>query len=175
MGSKWDVGIVSLEGDHAYKPLLQEDYTEVQPQISPDGNWIAYTSNESGKEEVFVRPFPDVNKGGRWQISTNGGSSAIWAPNGREIFYLSSEDGSVMANALETTPAFRPGTPRLLFKGAFMGSSAVSGTPWDMHPDGKRFLRMKPPGASPSTAAAPRKIHIVLNWFEELKQRVPVK
>ena len=64
-----DIGMLSMEGDHARKPLLQEKYTEKSPQISPDGRWMAYTSNESGKNEVYVRPFPEVNKG-KWQVST---------------------------------------------------------------------------------------------------------
>ena len=67
--SKYDIGMLSMEGDRARKPLLQhEKYSEAEPQISPDGRWMAYRSNESGKYEVYVRPFPEVNKG-RWQVS----------------------------------------------------------------------------------------------------------
>ena len=81
-----DIGMLSMEGDRKWKPLLQEKYHETQPQISPDGRWMAYVSDESGKSEVYVRPFPDVDKG-KWQVSTSGGDSPLWSPDGRELFY----------------------------------------------------------------------------------------
>jgi serine/threonine protein kinase len=171
-----DIGMLSMEGDHTRKPLLQEKYNEDYPQISPDGRWLAYQSNESGKYEVYVRSFPDVNKGGRWQISTNGGDSPLWSPDGRELFYRSGD--SFMAVKVETEPTFRPAKPGVLFRGTYFSTGArIDCTLWDISPDGKRFLMMKPPastGAAPE-AAGPRKINIVLNWFEELKQRVPGK
>jgi Tol biopolymer transport system component len=174
--TKADLSMISMEGDHARKPLLQNpDYVETQAKISPDGRWMAYVSNESGNGEVYVRPFPEVNQG-RWQVSTKGGVSPLWAPNGRELFYFSEDDGSVAAVGVETAPVFKPGTPKKLFsRSPYLGGGATPGTPWDIHPDGKRFLMMKLPGTGPSTAAGPRKINIVLNWTEELKQRVPVK
>jgi serine/threonine-protein kinase len=172
-GGKYDIGMLSMEGDHARKPLLQhEKYSELLPQISPDGRWLAYVSDESGQAEVYVRPFPEVNKG-RWQISTSGGNSPLWSPNGRELFYLSSD--SVMAVSVETGPTFSLGTPKTLFRSTYVSSSPSSGPPWDISPDGKRFLMMKEVVSTAKPAAeAPLKINIVLNWFEELKQRVPV-
>jgi serine/threonine-protein kinase len=171
---KFDVEMVSMEGDHAWQPLLQESYSENQPKISPDGQWLAYASDESRKNEVYVRSFPDVNKG-RWQVSTNGGGSPLWSPDGRELFYRSGD--AVMAVSVKTEPSFSiVGTPQVLFQGTFVRAAVLEGTPWDISPDGKRFLMMKPAEAAPSTAAAPRpKINIVLNWTEELKQRIPVK
>jgi Tol biopolymer transport system component len=74
--SGFDIGMLSMEGDHAWKTLLQESYSENQPKVSPDGRWIAYTSDESRRNEIYVRSFPDVNKG-RWQVSTNGGDSPL--------------------------------------------------------------------------------------------------
>jgi serine/threonine protein kinase len=173
-----DISILSMEGDHTRKLLLQTEYVEGQPKISPDGRWMAYASNETTgvalKGEVYVRPFPEVNKG-KWQVSTGGGNSPLWSQDGRELFYLS-EDNSVMAVAVETKSTLSFGTPKVLFRNTNLGLTMTSGTPWDIHPDGKRFLMMKPPGASPSTEAGPRpKITIVMNWLEELKQRVPVK
>jgi hypothetical protein len=121
-----------------------------------------------------VRPFPEVNKG-KVQVSTSGGNSPLWSPDGRELLYLS-EDNSVMAVAVEKKPTTRFGTSKMLFRNTNLGIGMGSGTPWDIHPDGKRFLMIKPPastGALP-TAAGPRpKINVVVNWFEELKQRVP--
>jgi Tol biopolymer transport system component len=170
-----DLVMLSLEGDRTRKPLLQTDHVEAMPKVSPDGRWMAYTSNESGNHEIYVRPFPEANKG-KWQISTAGGISPLWSPDGRELFYLS-EDNSAMAVAVETKPALSFGTPKLLYKSAYQGFSIGSGTPWDVHPDGKRFLMIKPPrstGAAPAASGQPR-ITVVVNWFEELKQRVPVK
>ena len=171
-----DIVMLSMEGNPARKPLLHESYNENQPKISPDGRWMAYSSNESRRSEVYVRSFPDVNRG-RWQVSANGGDSPLWSPDGRELFYRS--DDAVMALSVKTEPSFSTvGTPRLLFKGTFLRANPMEGKPWDISPDGKRFLMMKraTPTAAETAAAAPQsKIHIVLNWFEELKQRVPVK
>jgi serine/threonine-protein kinase len=177
MGMKVGIGMMSMEGDHARKPLLQDErFQQSQPKISPDGQWIAYSSNESTgvsmKTDVYVRPFPDVDKG-KWQASTGGGNSPLWSPDGRELFYLS-DDNSAMAVALETKPTLKLGPPKMLFRGAYVDIRPSNGTPWDISPDGKRFLMMKEP-QSMSAAGAPQKINIVLNWFEELKQRVPVK
>jgi serine/threonine protein kinase len=166
-----DIGMLSMEGDRSRKPLLQGKHNEKYPKISPDGRWMAYQSDESGKYEVYVHSFPDVNKG-RWQVSTNGGNSPLWSPDGREMFYRSGD--SFMAVDVETEPAFRPAKPKVLFKGTYFSRNDF--TLWDISPDGKRFLMINPPGAAPSTAAAPQpKINIVLNWLEELKQRVPAK
>jgi serine/threonine protein kinase/Tol biopolymer transport system component len=168
---RWDIGVISMEGERKRKPLLNEEYWEVQPRISPDGRWLAYMSGESGQNEIFVRPFPDVNHG-RWQISTNGGHSPLWSPNGKELFYLNGD--SVMAVAVQLTPTFTPDTPRSLFRGTHAIPSGM--TPWDIHPDGKRFLMMKNVATEgeESAAVTPREINIVVNWSEELKERVPV-
>jgi eukaryotic-like serine/threonine-protein kinase len=168
----FDIGSLSMEGEHRWKPLLQETHTELQPKISPDGQWMAYMSNESGKNEVYVRPFPEVNKG-RWQVSTSGGNSPLWSPDGRELFYLSGN--AVMAVSVETTPTFKCGKPASLFQGMYARLSLGDAHTWDIAPDGKRFLMMKESGTTASTGEAPRKISIVVNWFEELKQRAPVK
>ena len=129
-------------------------------------------SNELGKPEIYVRPFPDVNKG-RWQVSINSGASPLWPPDGRELFYFNEADGSIAAVSVATAPVFKPGAPRKLFsRTAYLGGGSIPGTPWDIHADGKRFLMMKMPGASPAAPAGPLKINIVLNWLEELKQRL---
>ena len=94
--------------------LLKEDFKEMQPWISPDGRYMAYQSDESGTENVYVRPFPDVNEG-KWQVSSNGGNSPLWSPDGRELFYRNGD--ATMAVAVETELAFKHGKPRFLFKG----------------------------------------------------------
>jgi Tol biopolymer transport system component len=178
--SGWDIDAVSMEGDRKSRPLLNGKYNETQPQVSPDGRWIAYTSDESGQLQIYVRTFPDVDSGGRWQISRNGGDSALWSPDGRELFYHTGN--AVMAVSVKTDPAFTHDTPEMLFQRtyAFPAPSALAsqrgGTfcPWDIHPDGKRFLMIKRPGTV-SGEEGPRKINVVLNWLEELKQKVPPK
>ena len=168
--SGYNIGMLPMEGDRTPKLLLQENYGEFNPQISPDGQWLAYQSNESGtdQDEVYVRPFPDVESGGRWQVSTKNGGIPLWSPDGKELFYRS-PDG-IMDVAIETDPTFQLGTPEVLFPDKYFGR-------WDIHPDGKRFLMIKPPtvAGSESTFAGPRQINIVLNWFEELKDWLPVE
>jgi serine/threonine-protein kinase len=164
-----DIGMLLMEGGHARKPLLQEKYNETEPRLSPDGHWLAYTSDESDQSEVYVRPFPEVNKS-KWQVSTSGGHSPLWSPDGRELFYRNGDE--TMAVRVETEPIFKPGKPTVLFRGAYF-KALGSLTAWDISPDGKRFLIVKE--AKPTAAEVPRKINIVVNWFEELKQRVPKK
>jgi serine/threonine-protein kinase len=172
-----DICTLTMIGDHTKNPLLQTEYSESQPIISPDGRWIAYSSNETTgaplKTEVYVRPFPEVNKG-KWQISTGGGNCPLWSPDGRELFYLS-EDGNAMSVAVESKPTLRFGAPKVLFKNTNLGLTVTSGHPWDIHPDGKRFLMMEPPPAASSEEKPKPKIIVVTNWFEELRQRTPVK
>jgi len=165
--ANFDIGMLSMESNHDYKGLLKEKHSESQPRISPDGRWIAYTSDESGQAQIYVRPFPDVDKE-RWQVSTNGGNSPLWSPDGRELFYFS--DGSVNAVAVNTKPTFSIGAPKALFRGNYVGPAMNSGASWDISPDGKRFLMLKE-----DAGGGPRKINVVLNWFEELKQKVAVK
>jgi serine/threonine protein kinase len=169
-----DVGMILMEGDREIKALLQEKHFENQPQISPNGRFLAYVSNESGKEEIYVRSFPDVNEG-RWQVSSSGGHSPLWSPDGRALFYRSGD--ATMAVEVETGSAFKHEKPEILFQGTYLTDSSLrmTSTKWDIHPDGKKFLMIKSPTDSgqAETPALTRTI-IVLNWFEELKQRVPV-
>ena len=172
-----DIIALSMEGDRTWEPLLNEEYSEFQPRISDDGQWMAYTSNESGRDEVYVRPFPDVNKW-RKPVSVNGGDNPLWSPDGRKLFYLN--DGAVIAVTLETEPEFRLGKPVTLFHGNYVGSNPSFYRDfhvWDIHPDGKRFLMLKPLESEDQVyeTASPRKINIVLNWFEELKKLAPVQ
>ena len=175
--SKWDIGILSMEGEHVLKPLLHDDYVEVQAQISSDSRWIAYASDEASgealKTEIYIRPFPEVDQG-KWQVSTNGGNSPRWSPDGQELIYLG-DDNTVMSVAIETDPALNLGTPRKFFQSSYVGVG-TEGTTWDIHPKDGRLLMMKDPLTSiqGGEGESPRRINVVLNWDEELKQRVPV-
>jgi eukaryotic-like serine/threonine-protein kinase len=164
----YDIAALSMDGARERKPLLQGNFVEANPQISPDGKWMAYLSNETGDMEIYVRPFPDVNRG-KWQVSTNGGQEPRWSSNGRELFYRSGD--AMMAVAVETKPTFKAGVPETLFQDTYYSSY---GHNWDISPDGKRFLMVKGTNAA-SESAMLQRFNIVLNWFEELKQRVPVQ
>jgi serine/threonine-protein kinase len=152
------------------RPLIQTTFSDTAGEISPDGRWLAYYSNESGRNEVYVRPFPNVDSG-RWQISTGGGSRPAWAKNGRELFYFA-PNTAMMAVAVRTTPSFSAGNPTKLFDGPW--SVTQSGRTYDVSRDGQRFLLIKDATASNQPSALPT-ITVVLNWQEELKQRVPIK
>jgi serine/threonine-protein kinase len=172
----FDIGIMSMEGEHEYVRLLQENHNEGQPKVSPDGNWIAYTSDESGQVEVYIRPFPDVNKG-REKASTSGGHSPLWSPDSKTVFYRDGD--AVMEVSVKVEPNLSLDAPRTLFQKKYITTSFPNSSDyntWDIHPDGKRFLMMKPNeiADSDSTAEARPQINVVLNWFEELKDRVPV-
>jgi Tol biopolymer transport system component len=174
-GGDQDIGMLSLEGDKSIKPLLREKGNQGIPMVSPDGRWLAYRSDESGQPEVYVRPFPNVNDD-KWKVSTAGGRMHKWSRDGRELFYWT--DDALMVVAVETVPSFKPGTPKVLLKRkpVISNSSLGSGISWDIDLDGKRFLMIKPVAdGNESAEGPPRKINIVLNWTEELKQRVPVK
>ena len=148
--------IYPFEKGASPRPFLQGPFRYGGERLSPDGRWLAYESNESGKVEVFITEFP--GPGGKWQISTDGGRGALWAPDGREIFYR--KDKKVMRVAVATAPAFSASRPELLFEGEYEGS-------WDISPDGKRFLLIKDETAD----SAPKHLNVVLNWFEDLKAR----
>ena len=169
---KVDIGIFTMEGDQSTKLLFKEKYHEKCPKISPDGRLMAYTSNESGQNEVWIRPFPNVNRG-RWMVSKGGGISPLWSPDGKELFYRSNE--SVMAVTVKMDPNFNHGTPTELFRGKYYSFNLleVEFDQWDMSSDGKRFLMIKNEAPTTSSAGNPRKINIVVNWLEELKERVP--
>ena len=159
----WDIFVLPLSGDRKPHPFLQTKSQESNARFSPDGRWVAYESNESGRSEVYVRPFP--GPGARWQISTEGGQDARWSRSGRELFYRQAD--KMMIVDVETKPTFRPGRPRTLFEGRHYGMNAY-GYSYDVAPDG-RFLMIRPDPAE----SGPAQVKVVLNWFEEVKRRVP--
>jgi eukaryotic-like serine/threonine-protein kinase len=148
------------------QPFLRTRFDEASPRFSPDGRWLAYVSDESGSREIYVQPYP--GPGGKWQISTEGGTEPVWNPNGRELFYRSG--GKMMAVDIRTQLNFAAGKARMLFEGQYAPTPGTLSN-YDVSLDGQRFLMLKPIG---SEEAAPTQINVVLNWFEELKQKVPV-
>jgi serine/threonine-protein kinase len=160
-----DILVVRPGVDSAAMPLMAGDHDEVAPAISPDSRWIAYASMETGRWEVFVRPFPDVN-GGKWQVSTGGGQQPLWAHNGRELFFIDARR-NVVAASVETEPGFRVVERPVLFSlGPEYMAGGLGGT-WDITDDDERFLLARSVG---SNEAVQTRIVLVLNWFEELEE-----
>ncbi|MEP7325527.1 MAG: protein kinase [Gemmatimonadota bacterium] len=155
--------------DSAARPLVANPgFDEAAPTLSPDGKWLAYESNETGRMEVYIRPFPNT-EGGKWQVSTDGGQAPLWAHGGREIFFV---DGNRNMVVTPVAGGMSPGLGerRVLFR---MGVDLYLGepenyTPFDISPDDKRFIMVR------QAATAPEKPTFILveNWFEELKARM---
>jgi Tol biopolymer transport system component len=156
-------------------PLLAGPASEGSPTVSPDGRWLAYSSDETGSLEIYVRPFPDVDAG-RWQVSTRGGIHPQWSRDGSELFYLEVRDPDVamLAVSVEPGPTFRPGIPTELFAGPYVyGATVAAPDVYDVSSDG-RFLMIKP-ADTPDEGQTQPDIVIVENWFEELKRLVPIE
>jgi Tol biopolymer transport system component len=161
----YDIWLLDLQGDRKPRPFLQTASNEYGPMFSPDGRWLAYVSDDTGRPEVYVRPYP--GPGAKWQISTEGGVEPVWAPNGRELFYRNGD--KMMAAAVETKPMFAAGKPKLLFEGHYAAGFRPIYQDYDVSPDGQRFLMVK---ASEQEQASTQ-INVVLNWSDELHRLAP--
>jgi serine/threonine protein kinase/Tol biopolymer transport system component len=159
-----DIWVLRL-GDRTVQPFLRTQFSESAPTFSGDGHWLAYISDESGRSEVYVQPYPG---GGKSQISTDGGTEPVWNPNGKELFYRSGD--KMLAVDITTQPSFAVGKPRMLFQGTYL-PTRVSSPNYDVSADGQRFLMLKPSEQTSSPSLT--QIVVVENWFEELKQKVP--
>jgi serine/threonine-protein kinase len=140
-------------------------------EISPDGRYLAYQSNESGRSEIYVRPFPQLD-GGRWRVSAGGGTRPAWARTGAELFYLDTS-GTLMVVPVRTSGAtFSSGNATKVFDTQY--ATPDRSRTYDVSPDGKRFLMLKD-DATRDPNSAPAGIVVVLNWFEELKAKLPAR
>ena len=166
-----DLYTLQLDSERKVLPLLNGSYDEHNGEVSPNGRWLAYQSDESGSTEIYVRPFPNVGDS-RTKISTGGGTRPVWARNGRELFYLK-VDGTMVAVPIhpDSGGRFSAGTPTSLFQGVYFATQ--SARTYDVAPDGSRFLMIK--SAAPSSNSATVQLVVVQHWFEELKRLVPTK
>ena len=158
-------------GTGRVEPVISTPAQELNGEVSPDGRWIAYDSNESGQFEIYVRSYPPATGSRRWQASTGGGRQPLWSRNGRELFYRDFS-GAVMRVPISPGPSFEPGTPaQALDGGSYTGDgSMASGRTYDVGRDG-RFLMIKrgvPDGNRLS-------LLVVQNWFEELERLIPAR
>ena len=165
-----DVLQLRLDGTRAVTPLVQTPFSERNGEVSPDGRWLAYEANDSGRFEIYVRPFPDVLRA-VWQVSTEGGTRPLWARNSQELFYLTAT-GALMRVGVTRGPTWAAAAPTRLFEGRYGAAAFHFGRTYDVSPDGRRFLMVKDSAAGDPNAT-PASMVVVLNWFEELKQRVP--
>ena len=157
--------LVLRMGDRTAQPFLRTPFNESSPRFSPDGRWLAYASDESGRQEIYVQPYP--GPGGKWPISADGGREPVWNHNGRELFYRGGD--KMMVVDVATQPGFAAGKPRVLFEGPYE-LTVFTAPNYDVSSDGRRFLMLK---RSEQGAAALTQINVVLNWSEELKRRLP--
>jgi serine/threonine-protein kinase len=164
-----DLALLRLDGTRRVEPLIHSVASELNADLSPDGRWIVYQSDQSGTAEIYVQPFPDVS-GGRWQISNAGGLTPLWARNGREIFYVGA-DNNLMRVEIAPGTSFSAGRPSRFFPGTYSSMDwyrGQGGRAFDLSPDGSRFIVVKDRPRVDSQR--PTGMHVVLNWHETLKQ-----
>ena len=162
-----DLWVLPLEGERKPQPYLRTEFSEAQGRFSPDDRYIAYSSDASGRREIYVRPFPS-SSAGLWQVSQGGGTQPRWRGDGKELFYISL-DSKLMAVDVSTTPAFKAGVPRALFRAPILGAGVTTNvTHYDVAADGKKFLINSAPSEAASEKATP--ITVMLNWQASLKK-----
>ncbi len=167
-GQDADIGVLSPENPKERRTLRKTTEVERNSRLSPDDRWLAYESDRTGRVEIYVRPFPNVEDA-EYKLTTDGGTSPLWARNGRELFYWK-ESGdlvSIMAVPISPGQTFDFGAPQQITLGRYARPSWD--TQYDVAPNG-RFVLMKPVGQP-----ARDEIVIVVNWFEELKRLVPTR
>ncbi|MHC4560749.1 MAG: hypothetical protein ACYS80_26005, partial [Planctomycetota bacterium] len=156
-----DIWVLPSEGSRTPSPFLVTPFNERAARFSPNGRWLAYVSDESGQNEVYVQPYP--GPGRKWTVSTNGGGEPVWSADGKELFYRNRD--LMMVVAVETEPDFKAGIPRLLFEGHY--EMALGSQNYDVSADGQKFLMVRT-----EEELSPVRLQVVLNWFEELKRLV---
>jgi serine/threonine-protein kinase len=149
---------LSLQRPRTAQPFLVNQFDNHSPSLSPDGHWVAYVSNESGRLEVYVRPFP--GPGGRWQVSLDGGTEPLWAASGRELFYRSG--AKMIVAAITVHPTFAVGARRELFQGNYVNDPVYRS--YDVTRDGRGFVLVRSPKPMGD-------LIVVLNWFDQLRGR----
>ncbi len=161
-----DVLVVPIDGSAPARPLWEEPSAQYSGIVSPDGRWLAYASQEGGNDDIYVKP--SSGRGGKWQVSVDGGIVPVWAPDGKAIYYV--RDDAMMAVSIESDEAkITAGASRKLFDFPPGRRAERDLRTFDIAPDGKRFVLMR--SASPGMGR--RQINVVLNWSEELKTRFP--
>ncbi len=161
-----DIWMLPMEGDREPQLFITSPNSECCSQLSPDGTWLAYVSDELGSNQVYVSPFPNPDV--KWLVSEEGGGEPVWSPDGTELFYRSGN--RMMVVSVQTQPTFRSGRPEVLFEGRYVSTRYIFGYQYyDISRDGQRFLMIK------DVEGRTAQINVILNWSEELKRLVPAK
>jgi serine/threonine protein kinase len=158
--SQRDIYKISRQGSDP-SPLVATSFNERAPRLSHDGRWLAYVSDKTGTDEVYVRTYP--NPGPEWQISNKGGAEPVWSADGRELYYRNGY--KMMAVTIQREPDFKPIGEEVLFEKNFLTSR--NSPMYDVHPDGTHFLMVQP-----DKVYTDHRIHVVLNWLEEIDQKI---
>ena len=164
-GTGLDLYVLPMQGEHKPTPYLVTPFNEGQAMFSPDGHWVVYTSNETGKKEVYVQPFP-MSTGGKWPVSNGGGSQPRWSKDGKELFYFGPDSTLMAVSANTNGGTFQPGAPKPLFRTEVLGGDG--GAPsvawrWDVTKDGRFLINT----ALDTDTSSP--VTILLNWQSGLK------
>jgi Tol biopolymer transport system component len=167
--TSWDLWVLPIEGDRKPFVFLKTNFDERRAMFSPDGRWVAYMSNESGRYEVYMRPFsgnaPAGSTGGQWQVSTSGGINPRWRADGKELYYIA-PDGKLIATPITASgTTIQPGTPVALFQTRIYGggTDVNIGTSYDVSGDGRFLINtVLEDAASPIT--------LLQNWTARLKK-----
>jgi Tol biopolymer transport system component len=162
------IGQIAIERPSDAKVLLKSEFSYDYAAVSPNGRWMAYHSNVSGRQEIYVERYPEL--GSRQQISTGGGQRHLWSRDGRELFFGSLDGQQMFAVAVQPGTTLVAGRPQVLFELGILVPTV--GRSYDIAPDG-RFLIIRSGQAEAGGGTAPQ-IVVVQNWFEELKRLVPV-
>ena len=159
-----DLWVLPLEGDRKPRPFLRTTADEAGARFSPNGRFLAYVSNASGRPEIYVQTFPEG--GGKWQVSIAGGKEPVWARSGKELFYRTGNQ--MMVVSVETEPTFTPGKPTALFPDPFLKSDWFIAL-YDVNPDGQHFVMVQ----SSDEAEGSTQLNVVQNWPELLRRGGP--
>jgi Tol biopolymer transport system component len=159
--SDWDIGLLHIGDEPRQEDFIKTPFREYHPMISPDGRWLAYVSDETGKFEVYVQPFPAG--GSKWLVSVGGGSEPLWAHSGTTLFYRVGP--KVMAVEIGAGSGFEAGNPRLLFEVDTLNTTGLGLPDYDVSSDGERFVMIAPVSTTPET-----EIYVTMNWFAEVNR-----
>jgi eukaryotic-like serine/threonine-protein kinase len=165
-----DIMQMALDGSRRQETLVKTPGNEPFAEVSPSGRWLAYQSNASGQEEVWVRPYPNTESG-RWLVSTNGGQTPLWSRDGRELFYMAPDGALMGVQVKDTGSAWTATSPSKTLEPGYWSSDVLIGRQYDVSPDGKRFLVVTPP----KDPGDPPELIVMQHWGEELKTKLPSK
>jgi serine/threonine-protein kinase len=160
--TSFDVYTLFLRDPSKVRTIVKTPAYEGGARLSPDGRWLTYVSNESGQNEIYLRPYDGPDH--RWPISSQGGTQPLWNPNGREIFYRNGD--KMMAVDVATAPDVKLSSPRMLFEGRYAFGSGITIANYDVTRDGRRFLMVK-------DEAGTARLNVILNWFDDLTRVAP--